>query len=335
MTMNYPSYSTVGLMVLLSFCCMSGGYILHKKNIELDLLTKRLKKEEELKEEERRSRIALQQKNSQIVREISDKDGYSLVPIGYVESPFVDRRGTPRQPTLVTAAKGRIRFNKSIIQFEHFSELELFSHLWVIFIFNFNTNIEKSVHSPAKIKPPRLNGSKVGCLSTRSPHRPNPIGLSVVEIVEVGKDYIDIKSIDLVDGTVVVDIKPYIPYDNIPCDLPLPMAIGEDGKPLIQTTLKVPQWIYESEIELFPVRFNELAMNNLKIFIENKELKFYSDEKEIIDLITQVLRQDIRSVNQGRGVTNHEPYSCRLDQLHIDFINENNKIIVKNINLYK
>ncbi len=334
--MNSPSFYNVSLMLLLSICCISGGYVLHNQKVELDLLKRRLKKEEELKEEERRSRIALQQKNNQIVREISDKEGYCFVPIGYIESPFVDRRGTPRQPTLVTAAKGRIRFNKSIIQFEHFAELELFSHMWIIFIFNFNTNIEKSVHSPAKIKPPRLNGSKVGCLSTRSPHRPNPIGLSVVEIIEVGKDYIDIKSLDLVDGTVVVDIKPYIPYDNIPCDLPLPMTLGEDGKPLIQTTLKVPQWIYESEIVMLPVRFSELAVQNLQMFIENKELKFYNNEKEIMELITQVLRQDIRSINQGRGAANnHEPYSCRLDQLYIDFINENNQIIVKNLSLYK
>lgn len=88
------------------------------------------------------------------------------------QSPFLDRRGTPRQPQLVPAAKGRIRFDRRVIQQEHFEELNQFSHIWVIFVFHCNTNTDKqSINEsqkvnnskmmktvPSKIKPPRLHG---------------------------------------------------------------------------------------------------------------------------------------------------------------------------------
>ena len=89
----------------------------------------------------------------------------------------------------------------------HFQELTQFSHVWVLFVFHENTNTDKAENGgrphtcQAKIAPPRLKGKKVGCLSTRSPHRPNNLGLSVCEVLSVGDDYIDIRSIDFVHGT--------------------------------------------------------------------------------------------------------------------------------------
>ena len=170
----------------------------------IDTLKEDLEKQTKLRSIERTGRISTQQKDRELLIKEQYKDGFNYPPIGYIESPFPDRRGTPRQPILVPAAKGRIRFNKQLIQFEHYEELKLFSHVWVIFIFHNNTNGEKA-SKISKIKPPRLHGAKVGTLSTRSPHRPNNIGLSVCEIVGVTKDYIDIACVDMVDGTPVLD----------------------------------------------------------------------------------------------------------------------------------
>lgn len=177
-------------------------------SLKLQILTYEndIEKEKELRKIERKGRITTQKKKREDIQKEQNSNGYNFNPIGYIESPFPDRRGTPRQPNLVRAATGRIRFDKKRIQNEHFKELEEFSHIWIVWVFHENTNLD-STNIAAKIKPPRLHGSRVGCLSTRSPHRPNPIGLSVSEIVAVGPDYIDIISIDMIDGTPVLDSK--------------------------------------------------------------------------------------------------------------------------------
>lgn len=164
-----------------------------------------IEKERELKQVERIGRIRAQQKQRQELQKDHNSSGYHFSIIGHIHSPFPDRRGTPRQPTLVKSSHGRIQFIKQIVQQEHFQELSQFSHLWVIWVFHENTNADGVNKLTAKIRPPRLHGTKVGCLSTRSPHRCNPIGLSVVEIISVGKDYIEIKGIDMMDGTPVID----------------------------------------------------------------------------------------------------------------------------------
>ena len=153
--------------------------------------------------DERSGRIVAQQKLRNIIAQENSKTGYRIDPIGYIESPYNERRGTPRQPMLVPAAHGRIRFDKKKIQAEHFQEIKEFSHVWVVFMFHENTNTDCT--SVAKIKPPRLFGKKVGCLSTRSPHRPNAIGLSVCEVIEVTADTIELCCIDMMDGTPVLD----------------------------------------------------------------------------------------------------------------------------------
>ena len=99
-----------------------------------------LQKEKDLREKERLGRISVQKKTRDRLNGENLKLGYQYRPIGFVESPFPDRRGTPRQPVLVPAALGKIRFDKSIIQFEHFKEIIQFSHIWVVFVFHENTN---------------------------------------------------------------------------------------------------------------------------------------------------------------------------------------------------
>lgn len=148
-----------------------------------------------------------------------DHSCYTFEPIAFMQSPFKDRYGVPRQPGLAQNAIGRIHFKKDPDLKTALKTIEQFSHLWVIFVFH---NHGGKKWKPS-IRPPRLGGrAKVGVLASRSPHRPNPIGISVVTIQKVLIDcedgpVIEVKGVDLIDGTPILDIKPYIPYaDSIP-----------------------------------------------------------------------------------------------------------------------
>lgn len=140
-------------------------------------------------------------------------DEVSLKKIGTVQSCYPDKFGTPRQPGLVPSSSARIQIDREWQPEAALDGLSDFSHLWVIFEFHQNTN--KTYH--AKVHPPRLGGKQMGVFATRSPHRPNSLGLSLVKIEKVEGDSIWISGIDLVDGTPVFDIKPYLPeVESIP-----------------------------------------------------------------------------------------------------------------------
>lgn len=127
--------------------------------------------------------------------------------IGQITSCYKDKFGTPRQPGLAPSSEAKILIDKQWQPESSLEGLEGFSHLWVIFEFHQNTN--KNFH--AKVHPPRLGGKQMGVFATRSPHRANSVGLSLVKIVKVEKDGVVISGVDLVDGTPVFDIKPYLP----------------------------------------------------------------------------------------------------------------------------
>ncbi|XP_062617095.1 tRNA (adenine(37)-N6)-methyltransferase-like [Saccostrea cucullata] len=138
-----------------------------------------------------------------------------MKPIGYINSLFTFKNGTPRQPSVCPFARGSLKIEKSIFTNpEHSLEgLEEFSHIWLIFVFHKN-NAE---YVKAKVKPPRLNGKRVGLFSTRSPYRPNAIGLTLAKLDTVSGSTLHLSGIDLLDGTPVLDVKPYIPeYDSPP-----------------------------------------------------------------------------------------------------------------------
>jgi tRNA-Thr(GGU) m(6)t(6)A37 methyltransferase TsaA len=131
---------------------------------------------------------------------------FQFEEIGYVESCYKERFGTPRQAILVPSSWGIIHLRPELNLQDGLEGLEGFSHLWVIFVFHQNTN--KNIKM--KVHPPRMQGEKTGVFATRSPHRPNPIGLSAVKIEKIEGLKIFISGVDLVDGTPVLDIKPYI-----------------------------------------------------------------------------------------------------------------------------
>lgn len=128
-------------------------------------------------------------------------------PIGFLESCYVDKFGTPRQPGLVPESWAKLRLERRWQPEQSLQGLEGFSHLWLVFVFHKNEN--ERFH--AKVHPPRLGGESQGVFSTRSPHRPNPIGLSLVKIEKIESDALILSGADLIDGTPILDIKPYLP----------------------------------------------------------------------------------------------------------------------------
>lgn len=139
--------------------------------------------------------------------------------IGHLRSPFSDKFGIPRQPRLATAARARLHILPPYDREEAFADLEGFSHLWLVFVFH--QDCLETEWQPM-VRPPRLGGrKKVGVFASRSPYRPNPIGISAVEYLGMRRDrcglHLEVGGADLLDGTPVLDIKPYVPYaDSIP-----------------------------------------------------------------------------------------------------------------------
>jgi tRNA-Thr(GGU) m(6)t(6)A37 methyltransferase TsaA len=130
----------------------------------------------------------------------------TLTPIGVVRSPFPDRVSAPRQAAAAVGVKGTIEL-ESGRDFEHaLEDLEGWDRLWVVFCFHLNDSWRP------KVLPPRSEGKRRGVFSTRSPYRPNPIGLSVVRLTRVRGLVLDIEDLDIVDGSPVLDLKPYVPY---------------------------------------------------------------------------------------------------------------------------
>lgn len=131
-----------------------------------------------------------------------------MPPIARIQSPYQQRFGTPRQPHLNRLIESVIQFPESFSP-SFFQGLELISHIWVIFVFD--RSIGRGRSDRSTVKPPRAGGKRFGVFATRSPDRPNPIGLSLVRVLEVNpqKRCVVVEGGDWVDGTPVLDIKPY------------------------------------------------------------------------------------------------------------------------------
>ncbi|XP_036891840.1 tRNA (adenine(37)-N6)-methyltransferase isoform X2 [Sturnira hondurensis] len=143
-------------------------------------------------------------------------------PIGYLESCFSAKNGTPRQPSICSHSRACLRIRKSIFNNPEHSlmGLEQFSHVWILFVFHKNGHLS----CKAKVQPPRLNGAKTGVFSTRSPHRPNAIGLTLAKLEKVEGGAVYLSGIDMIHGTPVLDIKPYIADYDLPQNLIEPLG---------------------------------------------------------------------------------------------------------------
>ena len=143
-------------------------------------------------------------------------ESYPVKPIAHIQSDFSSKFGIPRQSGLVDALEAAVVFEEPYRNPDALRGLEGFSHIWLIWAFH---QSQRPEWSPT-VRPPRLGGNqRVGVFASRSPFRPNPIGLSSVRLDHIA--YTDalgpvlhVRGADLVDGTPILDIKPYLPYGD-------------------------------------------------------------------------------------------------------------------------
>jgi tRNA (adenine37-N6)-methyltransferase len=172
-----------------------------------------------------------------------------LKPIGYLQCNQIYNYDAPRQAVLAEENEGTIVLEENCNYEQALSDLEGFDKIWIIYYFHKNKGWK------TKTLPPRsIDGSKKGVFATRSPYRPNPIGLSCVDLVKVEGRKIYIRNFDLLDKTPILDIKPYIPY----CDSFSNSASG---------------WLDEiKESDNWKCVFSDIAKNQIEWIKENSNL---------------------------------------------------------------
>lgn len=195
---------------------------------------------------------------------------FSVKPIGIIHSCFKEKFAIPRQPALAPAARGEIELYPPYDDPLAIAGLEDISHLWVHFIFHKALNQDNETR--LRVRPPRLGGNKkIGVFASRATHRPNSLGLSVVKLDGIKDGRLQISSIDLLDGTPIIDIKPYVPYADI-----VPEAINN---------------IANDKPELSDISFSQQAINEA----QNHEARL---QQPVMNLIQQMLSQDPKPAYQ-------------------------------------
>lgn len=154
-------------------------------------------------------------------------------PIAFFRSPFTEKFGIPRQSSIVPDTRGEIVFLEEFSSPEAFRSLERFSHLWILW--GFHKAYGRKWHST--VRPPKMGGNRrAGIFATRSPFRPNPIGLSSVKLGSVSHEggiaSVSVFGADIMDGSPVYDIKPYLPLSDCRPDAVGSLTDGESPKPL-------------------------------------------------------------------------------------------------------
>jgi len=245
-------------------------------------------------------------------------ESYSYQPIGHIRSIFLTRNGTPRQSGLSQYARASLVINKTFFTNpEHSLEnLSQYSHIWLVWVFHQNMSTNTSVK--AKVSPPRLGGEKVGVFSTRSPHRPANIGLTLARLDEVQGDTVYLSGIDLVDGTPVLDIKPYIPQYDAPSvqqhDIKEDDEKAEEAETDIETDVRTPKWVGDPE-ENLSVIFSSRAEEDLKK-LDISKLKWLKSKSELRSAVFDILSSDPRSVYRKTKCSDRM-YFTSLDCVHI------------------
>ena len=197
---------------------------------------------------------------------------YQFQVIGVVHSCFKEKFTVPRQPGLAPAASARLELLPPYNREEALVGLEQVSHIWLQFIFHQSPNANDASAWKPSVRPPRLGGNRrMGVFATRSPVRPNPLGLSVVKFEGIEREdsrlYLRLSGIDLVDGTPVVDIKPYVPYVDM-----VPEAENDFAA---------------SAPEFLAVHFSAEAARDCDNYQQQKQIN-------LRELIVQILQQDPR-----------------------------------------
>ncbi len=213
-----------------------------------------------------------------------------LRPIGKIQSPFKQKFGTPRQTGMAPSSQGVLQLDAELCPQGCLDDLAEFSHLWLVFHFHQN----RKGNTNGKVHPPRLNGDKVGLFASRTPHRPNPLGLSLVQLdaVDPENGRLHISNFDLIDGTPILDIKPYIAeYDTV--------ASSRKG------------WLEKTSDSVLKVEWETT----------NTQLS-----KNLVQLIEESLCRDVRSQDDKR-LNNAGPFKTFIADLDVHFVYRDNTVV--------
>jgi len=262
-------------------------------------------------------------------KRISSRHKYRITfdPIGYFESVFALKNGTPRQGSLSPNSSGKVKIQCSNA-LHMLRGLDEFSHAWLIFWFHGNdrelikpTDLkgpkkrielsyceEDRLPTPkhVTVRPPRLNGDRRGVFATRAPHRPIPVGLTMCQIERVDKDTVYFKGVDLIDGTPIIDIKPYIHlYDSDPNSI-------------------IPSWV-DIKTEIERVEFTQEALTNIEHCVRvvgldmlkgTESSSFEEKVEKVKSVISEVLYNEPRSAYRRKKLPD-EPWGFYIDTLNI------------------
>ena len=187
-------------------------------------------------------------------------------PIGLLKSPFKEKFGTPRQGHLAPGATASLKVAAEFLPEHSLEGLSGFSHVWLLSQFHLNTN-KKFL---PKVHPPRLKGRSIGLFASRSPHHPNSLGLTLARLIKVEGDTLHLAGVDLVDGTPILDVKPYIPESDA-----LPHAS--------------PGWTADAEFPALKVSFSAQALADIA------EAESRLSIKDLRGLLSDILRHDLRN----------------------------------------
>lgn len=220
---------------------------------------------------------------------------FSFASIGTISSVYKLKYGTPRQGTIAPSSRGTLTLHPSIAV-DSLDGLDEYSHIWLVFIFHRNENKKFR----PKIEPPRAGGRKLGVFSTRTPHRVNPIGLSLVKLEKIEGRKIHLSSLDLIQGTPIIDIKPYHPADCMP-------------------EHTIPEWMsHQNEVKPpFEVYFSSEADAQLREIIDADRLEFYQQFDEAREAIRESVSHDPRPIYVRSRASCSEVYGYRLDRMNV------------------
>ncbi|CAM9093928.1 unnamed protein product [Ectocarpus sp. 6 AP-2014] len=316
-------------------CAVSAGAGRRRRLVELE---KEIQRQVELRNAEHAGRMKAEKELRAFFtsRMVAD-GGLIFAPIATVHSCFTECVGTPRQGQFAPSTRASLVFDKGSVSPVSLDGVEEFSHVWVFWAFHLNTNQKDArAHAgmrpdsrghtfPAKVSPPFLK-RRVGVFSTRTPHRPNPLGVSLckVEDVNAAERSIKLSGVDLVDGTPVFDIKPYVPDYDRPRARDGPVSVGtgdgDDGVRVaawVEASVKhrrAVQWAPDAEVQL------EEACSDRRRKGDGPRMRFFSGDHEGAKMaITESLSVDVRSIRKTREAVVAPSCVLLFDGLRVEF----------------
>ena len=258
------------------------------------------------------------EQDSNKINIIKDNDSFTFNSIGTLISCFPEKFSSPRQGNLLELTRAKIVLKKNI-DMHSFDGIENFTYIWIIYVFHLNQNFSNS-----KVTPPKFPGDniskKLGIFATRTPHRYNPIGLTLCKFNKIEGREIFISCVDMITGTPILDIKPYHHLESV--------DVFGNG-------IKYANWIYNScQSKKCEVIINENAVKNIEEILgdKDKKLMFYDNKEELLALIKGVLEIDPHSKYT------HKQEGNLLYGFHVDKLNviyrynaQTQKVIVEEV----